>query len=236
MKDFRLNENIRLSPQESMQQAAEKVRKVFSDTVPASITRENADKLLEARLNGKDIAEKRQTVEQRIAKEWPGIRERLDFASELKKCNPNYDLDMKWKVNCQRCVPTHEMRRRGYDVIAMPKPEADPYKLSYNPFSVWESPEIMRCSGSGMENISDRMREWGDGARAQVVVFWKHTNAGHTFCAEQVNGKTVFYDPQTGKTDVSDYFRRVAPDTTLFCRIDNQDVTERIRDCCKKVA
>ena len=56
MKDFRLNENIRLSPQESMQQAAEKVRKVFSDTVPASITRENADKLLEARLNGKDIA------------------------------------------------------------------------------------------------------------------------------------------------------------------------------------
>lgn len=234
MKDFKLNETIRLSPQESMRQAAEKVRRVCNDTAPASITRETADKLLEDRLNGKEIAEKRQTIEQRMAEEWPRIHEKLNFAAELKKCNPNYDLGTEWKVNCQRCVPTHEMRRRGYDVTAMPRPEADPSRLRYEPFSVWKSPEIIRCPGNGLESIREKMREWGDGARAQVVVSWKHTNSGHTFCAEQVNGKTIFYDPQTGKTDVSAYFRRVEPGATQFCRIDNQDVTEKIMACCKK--
>ena len=51
-----------------------------------------------------------------------GVKQGLPMAQTeaMKGANPRYNLDLSYKINCQRCVPTYEMRRRGYDVAANP--------------------------------------------------------------------------------------------------------------------
>ena len=157
-----------------------------------------------------------------------------ELPDELKACNPNYELGTQWKINCQRCVPTYEMRRRGYNVTAKPCTEMGSDYLAHNPFAVWKNPEVIRCKGNGLDQIREQMAKWGDGSRAQIVVTWKGGNGGHTFVAEQVNGKTRIFDPQTHGTDVTEYFDRVQPGSVQFCRIDNLDVNEQlINQCCE---
>ncbi|MCD8025385.1 MAG: hypothetical protein LUF33_00180 [Clostridiales bacterium] len=42
---------------------------------------------------------------------------------DLHLTNPNYSTNKyEWTHNCQRCVSTYEMRRRGYNVTAKPLP------------------------------------------------------------------------------------------------------------------
>ena len=62
-------------------------------------------------------------------------------------------------------------------------------------------------------DIENRMRQYGDGARAivriQRMVQRKDGSTkgtgGHVFIVEQINGKTVFCDPQTGNPDVKEH-------------------------------
>ena len=199
------------------------------------------DELVKKRIDGveniKDRGSSFKPMEFIYTRTWERIKEGKDFKTNLKECNPNYKLGEKWNINCQRCVPTYEMRRRGYDVTANPKPEnVDETDLCYHPFDVWQNPDVIHCTGNGKKDIESKMKEWGDGARAQIVVSWKHTNSGHTFLAEQVDGKTIFIDPQTGSTDVSKYFKRVEKGSVQVCRIDNLDVTNKILDCSRRVS
>lgn len=174
-------------------------------------------------------------MESIYSQKWRRIKLKKDIDANLKECNPNFELGREWRINCQRCVPTFEMRNRGYDVTAYPKPlNPDRTDLSYNPFAVWQNPKVIECSKNGFEDIEKKMEEWGDGARAQVVVVWKNTNAGHTFVAERVDGKTIYVDPQSGNKDVKSYFSRVQDGSVRLARIDNLDVTSRILDCCRK--
>jgi len=153
----------------------------------------------------------------------------------LTETNPNYNDAPQWRNNCQRCVPTLEMRRRGSEVTARPSTYGSEH-LSYHPFDVWQNASIIRTQGSGFEQIQNIMRSWGDGARAQVVVYWDSPHGGgHTFIAEQRNGETIFSDPQTGRMDVSTYFNRVRPNTTQFCRIDNLQFSHYIEECYQEV-
>ena len=164
---------------------------------------------------------------------WSKIKTAHDTSVDLNATNPNYSKGEEWQVNCQRCVPTFEMLKRGYNVTASPKTEQGDY-LSYNPFDVWKKPTVENTCGSGLEEIQQSMSQWGDGARAQVVVVWKGTNSGHTFTAEQREGKTYFLDPQTNESDASYYFDSVRSGYTRFCRIDNLKPSKYIKDCCKE--
>lgn len=155
---------------------------------------------------------------------------------DLKECNPNYNLGRQWKINCQRCAPTFEMRRRGLNVTTLPREGLmDRSGLSQNPFLVWENPEVINARGNGIRDIEKQMAKWGDGARAEIVVMWKGSPSGHAFFAERVNGKVHFYDPQNGSMDVSKYFDRVEPGSVRFCRVDNLQPSEKINDCCRRV-
>ena len=153
---------------------------------------------------------------------------------DLKECNPNYNLGREWRINCQRCVPTFEMRRRGYDVTAKPRGNGFDH-LAFKPYDVWENPEVIKTRGNGQREIEDKMAQWGDGARAQVVIRWKGIPSGHTFFAERVNGKTHFYDPQNASVDVTKYFAHVEPNSVSFCRVDNLKPSEKINDCLRMV-
>ena len=105
--------------------------------------------------------------------------------------NPNYNPAEvnKWYINCQRCVPTYEMLRRGLDVTALPCDGEYDY-LASHPFSIWENANIISCTGHGKDEIESVMNSWGEGARAQIIVMWTHT-AGHTFLAEQRGGEHI---------------------------------------------
>lgn len=152
----------------------------------------------------------------------------------LKHNNPNYDCDNinEWFVNCQRCVPTYEMQRRGQDVTAQPC-IGDDY-LAANPFSVWQNPEIICCSDVGNDEIEARMQEWGDGARAQIVVLWTPSD-GHTFIAEQIDGRTRYIDPQSANANYTEWIDSALPGFTRFCRIDNLQTTSFINECYTEV-
>lgn len=158
-----------------------------------------------------------------------------ELKQDLKECNPNYDLGIMWKINCQRCAPTFEMRRRGYDVTALPRKFGDQSGLEYHPFDVWKNPEVIHCKGNGLADIERNMEKWGNGARAEIVVMWKGGGSGHAFVAERVNGKTRFYDPQNANMDVSAYFNRVESDSVKICRTDNLEINEgKMKLCCKR--
>ena len=166
--------------------------------------------------------------------QWKEIPPDMSYKDNLDAANPNYDLGDEWKVNCQRCVPTYEMRSRGYDVTAQPCVDDDDY-LSYHPYDVWENADVQSASGNGLNDIQNAMSGWGDGSRAQVCLQWDSGDGGHTFTAEQRNGKTYFVDPQTGDMDCGWYFDHASPGSVSFCRTDQLMPSSRILDCCKGV-
>ena len=166
---------------------------------------------------------------------WRNISKAHDYIEDLKDTNPNYNKGKKWKINCQRCVPTYEMRRRGYNVTALPYGIFTSSYISYHPFTVWTDAVVNNCNRSGLSDIKNAMIEWGDGAKAQIVVTWRNTNVGHTFIAEQIGGTTIFIDPQTNENNVEYYFNSVSFGETQFCRIDNLEVSNRIVECCEEV-
>ena len=177
---------------------------------------------------------------------WHDIKGNTTLEKSMQFTNPGFDYGgEEYRVNCQRCVAAAEMRARGYDVEAKPCVDCDNDKLSISykdkppgeqgPFSVWNNPDVKTTSGSGMEDIEKQMRQWGDGARAEIKVSWgADPTWGHVFIAEQKNGRTYFYDPQSGDRDCSRYFRDVAPGQTEFARIDNLQPNEKILECCRE--
>lgn len=153
--------------------------------------------------------------------------------TDAKNTNPNYNnTKPEWYRNCQRCVPTYEMRRRGYDVEALPKYQSD--KISRTPQIVFKDPQIQYFTRNAKDTIIKQMDTWGDGSRCQICVLWKG-RGGHTFIAERKNGKVKFIDPQVNDLDVSKYFDEIKVIGSYFYRIDNLEVTDYIKDCCKGV-
>lgn len=150
--------------------------------------------------------------------------------------NRNYRRGKEYQENCQRCVPAYEMRRRGYDVTAKPLLyENDPLEDTWT--EVFEGAQWKRYpSGSGLARIKEAMKKFGDGARAEVYVEWNEAPglAPHVFIAEQINGETVFIDPQNGDPDVEGYFSFVKQGETRMCRIDNLDASDKIFECCEE--
>lgn len=165
-------------------------------------------------------------------------------SQDLAAVNPGYAdsrsaRDFKYTHNCQRCVPAYEMRRRGYDVVAKPR-EIDKDGKPSTTDSVWngwmnvfKGIQFERCNGTGKAKCDSLMKQWGDGARAEVYVSWSGRNSGaHVFVAENRDGKVVYLDPQTGKEDVSGYFKLVRKGSTMIARIDNLDPSDLIDGCC----
>lgn len=173
--------------------------------------------------------------------------------NDLQAVNPGYLKDKARRLNCQRCVPAYELRKREeqLDVIARPASLDDNERLVYDEamksmLDVFVgAKQNLRSAGSfdGKDFIEKRMLEFKDGARAQVIVTWKEGTEkyvrngkvielprSHTFVAENNNGIIRFVDPQNGKEDCSDYFTNVKNGCTMFVRIDNLPVNEDIID------
>jgi hypothetical protein len=145
----------------------------------------------------------------------------FEEANELQG-NINFSKSHEYGVNCQSCVVANELRRRGYDVTALPnlqKAGNIPYELSSKTNWAWIDPETMatpvkkraggvydvtRTGALKSKNISaltkkiiELVKEPG---RYHIDFSWKSGNTGHIITLEKlVNGKIVLYDPQNGK-------------------------------------
>lgn len=176
---------------------------------------------------------------------FPPIRGEHSIENDLAATNPNYSRGgIEWRANCQRCVGAYEMRRRGFDVTAKPRPTVNgrpdyandklPNRLDAagwpHMFEDAELEPIAGTTGNAIKNrISQRMREYGDGSRAIIRVHWKGRDAGgHVFMAEQVGDTTRFVDPQTGATDCSSCFGDVRKGETYILRVDDKETTDLI--------
>ena len=165
---------------------------------------------------------------------------------EINDCyntaNPNYKKGIEYKENCQRCIVAYEARRRGYDVIASKAILDDLDRLVYShgfggwPYVFGANYEDLvypdgKTASEVKNDICKRMSKYGDGARIAISVTLANQSRG-VFIAEQFDGKTIFIDPQRGQKNV-DYFKSglIAPERTLFLRIDNRDFTDLIAGC-----
>ena len=188
-------------------------------------------------LNQYDYTKKNKTSIKNTLSNTKRIEGNHSFTFDIEKTNPYYDktkTKREYNENCQRCVPAYELRRRGYDVRAKPIPIPDPYKLGqgHNWTTMFESPHVLSCFGNGKSAIIKTMKEWGNGARAEIGVDWDTMyGGGHVFVAEVVDNEVKFIDPQSNNTNCVNYFDFVKWGSVEFFRMDNLEMNELITEC-----
>lgn len=149
----------------------------------------------------------------------------------VKGANPNYSQGSAYGVNCQRCVQAYEFRRRGYDVVAKPKPSTNniiswgsecfiqpgAYQYSYQAYALNQTEAAVK---KALANAPD-------GSRFSIYIKWKRTYGGsaHVFIAEKTGGVVHYLDPQTGNMDASDYFTRGSKGRFGYFRLDDKALT-----------
>lgn len=156
----------------------------------------------------------------------------------LERTNPKFNESRDYQMNCQRCVWAYELQRRGYDVEALPTFKGDDLprggnwtKLSKNRLegdnmvSVAQSFGQTKSIKTELTNITETMNQWGDGSRGIVRVVWKGGRSGHVFNIENVGGKIIAYDGQTGKVrDLKQTLGNSIRNLTSMVRTDNADL------------
>jgi hypothetical protein len=125
----------------------------------------------------------------------------FDMPVALRGANPNFSKGKEFQFNCQRCVPAYELRRRGYDVEAMPVASKNFGMVKrgdecFKDVKITGWPEDRK--GLSETGLRARLETLPDGARVGVFVQWNKSSA-HTFVCEKANGSLRFIDPQTGK-------------------------------------
>ena len=149
----------------------------------------------------------------------------------VKGANPNYSRGSAYGVNCQRCVQAYEFRRRGYDVVAKPRPSTNniiswgsecfiqpgAYQYSYQAYALNQTEAAVK---KALANAPD-------GSRFSIYIKWKRTYGGsaHVFIAEKTGGVVHYLDPQTGNMDASDYFTRGSKGCFGYFRLDDKALT-----------
>ena len=130
--------------------------------------------------------------------------------------NPNYDkTSYEWDHNCQCCVVTYEMRRRGYDVTAAARAVDNDYQNSLAHNSGYAYLDALtgdkvnphdvhfRTSESAVDYAKRLLADMSDVGRYEVSISWNEEE-GHIFSFERkANGTILVYDPQNDRGDRS---------------------------------
>lgn len=149
----------------------------------------------------------------------------MNIVDALKGANPNYASGTQYAVNCQRCVQTYELRRRGFDVEALPKPKKNNTVVWGNECFVDSSGNTPKFTFNQSESaIRSTLANAPDGSRHIIYVAWKNRSA-HVFIAEKENGVIRYVDPQPNKTDVEHYFSLGKKNKFGILRVDDKDIT-----------
>jgi hypothetical protein len=150
-----------------------------------------------------------------------------------KGTNPNYYKGIEFQTNCQRCVVTYELRRRGMDVTAAPN-----YERFTNVFphltNVFTSFNRHGTRGNGQyvsrRVLMERIGSMPNGARGIVSWSFKGDDGmpdGHVINFEKYNGRIIFIDPQVGLVG-SSALGKADRNGYDYARLDNLQLTGRL--------
>lgn len=166
------------------------------------------------------------------------------------KPNPLFGQGEAYDTNCQSCVVAYEARRRGFDVMAMPRfrnEHAD--DLAYDTSLAWidpvtgrkPNPRRLSVASTAQELVDELETSVGRGERYHLGFDWAQNDYGHIVCVEKdMRGELVLYDPQSGRavrgSKLLQYLGRVnlstvggksAPD---LLRVDNLELSKDFAD------
>lgn len=162
--------------------------------------------------------------------------------------NPNFPKGGGYYVNCQTCTVTHWLRRLGFDLEAKPNVKGSAYDEMKKQGITWEQ-RFTNLDGSNVDYdytykwqkrkgyksmTAKRLQEYftekfdHDGVY-EVYCGWKRRDA-HVFLAEVKGGKVRYFDPQSGKDDVSHYIPDMRPGMVGVIRIDDKLVNPKVKN------
>ena len=171
------------------------------------------------------------------------VPDSVESAIGIKKGNPisigqartwtNQDYstgEWKYKNNCQRCVQTYELRRRGYNVEAQPKKRRNDTinwgSEIFNGFGVSKIEAVKAYTmGQTESSVKSELANAPDGARYSIYIRWKGSRSAHVFIAEKTNGVVQYLDPQNNKPDATDYFADGMQGQFGYFRMDDKPIT-----------
>ena len=197
-----------------------------------------------------------------------------DILAELKKSggiNPHYVnsffgdkgyLKYQYTENCQRCVPTLQMKLKGFDVTALPRPAKTPPlgDLTYGdswfdwlrdkkgnpvkPTNIFEeyfktsstnllSPK--KLNGDDLRNATiEYMKQFPKGSMFEIKCHWKN-GGGHVFAGFSYGDEgVIFYDPQQNIFGLNKWFDDMEIDSLDIIRTDDKIMNiDRIKQACK---
>ena len=154
----------------------------------------------------------------------------MSIEKALEGANPDFNKSWGYNNNCQRCVQTYEMRRRGYPVESMPKKKRNNNILwGSECFDNYGSNQKSFNSGftfkQSKQQVFDELTNAPDGARYAVYIKWKKGGGAHVFVAEKAGNVVKYIDPQSNAQNVDDYFKNGWENRYGFFRMDDKTIT-----------
>lgn len=159
--------------------------------------------------------------------------------------NPHYDRHTRdeYFINCQTCTVTHEARRRGYDVEAAGKDKKewiqnDGWKERFlnpdgtAPMYSWSDSWL---TAKGVKRVTEKQvglflsEKTAVTGRYEIYVKWANSRSAHVFLAERdASGTIRYFDPQSGRSDVSDYLKLADRKRIAVLRIDDKKLNPKL--------
>jgi hypothetical protein len=154
---------------------------------------------------------------------------------DARGTNPNYGQP-RYDINCSQVVAAHDLRRRGYDVIATPLSTTFS-RSGRNPQVILNRYTLPNGAPHGRVlgwNLSDTQVDaianaWPDGARGWITVSWKAGGA-HIFNVEKIGGAVRYLDAQTSTSNLalSTYANKANPGVWSIVRVDDLVPTDAL--------
>ena len=181
--------------------------------------------------NPKNKYTKKQVENHKAVEQALGISKGKDMShQDANTGNVNIDGKGKkagdeYKENCQCCVVTYELRRRGFNVKAAPhfnKKETIPYQLGEGTISAWIGAKRIEIKPQkGVVLKKDLNANTQAVGRYHIEWNWKNETYGHIVTVERLpNRELVIYDPQDSSYRSLDFLNNTE-DGLVITRVDN---------------
>lgn len=224
--------------------AREAVEKAVRKQSPSSLRRtaEEKDRIMKEWEDRKRIRDNEKKIAQLLNMKVPV--KTMDFEqADGMRSNPNFLKSRSYRVNCQSCVVSHELRMRGWDVEALgntKRADSLPRKLSYGTQMAWidrrtnAAPvKIEKKDFDDFFNAADKV------GRYHVRFTWKGQRSGHIITFERTAEEGFFYDPQSGTRFTLDEIKDrwgslLQEDSVAYYRVDTLNVNPNFVKVVKK--
>lgn len=156
--------------------------------------------------------------------------------------NPNFKKGGGYTKNCQTTVVVYELRRRGYNVEALPNYKGSMLEvLSHDTRLAWvdrktgKNPSFIIPNQPTVQKSFDWIKaELKTKNRYTIQFQWKGRYSAHiVHIFKNTNGRLSIYDPQNGINTLGDnavleYLKQVRPSTIKLLDVQNYDINMNV--------